>query len=390
MRYLTGALLLILLFTACAPTPPEESPTSSPVPTVPADLPQGAAREFSTDFSQHSVPYEQILSGGVPKDGIPAIDAPQFISIEEADEWLEPEEPVILVEQGGQARAYPIQILIWHEIVNDEIGGVPVVVTYCPLCNTAIAFERTVEGEVLDFGTTGRLRYSNLIMYDRQTESWWQQGTGEAIAGEHTSAKLPFLPAFIIGWETFKESYPEGRVLSRETGHSRSYGSNPYPGYDDVNSAPFLYEGPETPGVLPPKARVLAVGMEGEAPAAYPYTLFEELRVANDSVDEEPIVVFWSPETASPLDSRDLSEGREVGALLAFSRRVGGDTLTFAYENGQIVDEETGTVWDSLGVAQEGPLAGEDLEPVAAANYLWFALAAFKPEAEVFQALDRS
>ena len=355
MRYFTGALLLILLFAACAPTSPEERP------------------------------YELLLSGGVPQDGIPAITVPQFVTIEEADEWLQPEEPVILVERGEQARAYPIQILIWHEIVNDEIGSVPVVVTYCPLCNTAIAFERTVEGEVLDFGTTGRLRYSNLIMYDRQTESWWQQGTGEAIAGEYTGERLTFLPAFIIGWEAFKEAYPEGRVLSRDTGHSRSYGSNPYPGYDDVNSAPFLYEGPETPGVLPPKARVLAVGMEGEAPVAYSYTLFEELRVANDSVDEEPIVVFWSPETASPLDSRDLSAGREVGALLAFSRQVGGKTLTFAYENGQIVDEETGTVWDPLGVAQEGPLAGEELEPTVAANYLWFALAAFTPQTRVFQ-----
>lgn len=385
MRYPIGALLLILLFTACAPTPTEEITTSSPEPAVPEDLPQGAAGEFRTDFSQHSVPYEQILSGGVPKDGIPAINAPAFVTLEEADAWLEPEEPVILVERSGQAKAYPIQILIWHEIVNDEIDGVPLVVTYCPLCNTAIAFERTVEGEVLDFGTTGRLRYSNLIMYDRQTESWWQQGTGEAIVGEYTGEELTFLPAFIIGWETFQESYPEGRVLSRETGHSRSYGSNPYPGYDDVDSSPFLYEGPETPGVLPPKARVLAVGLEGEAPVAYPYTLFEELRVANDSVDGEPIVVFWSPETASPLDTRDLSAGREVGALLAFSRQVGERTLTFVFESGQIVDEETGTVWDPLGVAQEGPLAGEELEPAVAANYLWFALAAFKPETQVFQ-----
>ena len=129
------------------------------------------------------MPYREILSGGLPKDGIPAIDEPQFVSVDEADAWLQPQEPVILVEVEGDACAYPIQILMWHEIVNDTIGRVPVVVTYCPLCNTGIAFERTFDGQVLDFGTTGRLRYSNLVMYDRQTQTWWQQASGEASRG---------------------------------------------------------------------------------------------------------------------------------------------------------------------------------------------------------------
>ncbi|NIN68937.1 MAG: DUF3179 domain-containing protein, partial [Anaerolineae bacterium] len=140
-------------------------------------------------------PYSEILSGGPPKDGIPAIDAPKFISVEEADEWLQPQEPVVLVQVGDDARAYPIQILMWHEIVNDTIGEVPVAVTYCPLCNTGVAFERTFDGQVLDFGTTGRLRYSNLIMYDRQTETWWQQATGEGIVGEYALRQLTFVPA---------------------------------------------------------------------------------------------------------------------------------------------------------------------------------------------------
>ncbi|GAH38049.1 unnamed protein product, partial [marine sediment metagenome] len=130
-----------------------------------------------------------------------------------------------------------------------------------------IAFERTVDGEVLDFGTTGRLRFSNLIMYDRQTETWWQQASGEAIAGYLTGTQLAFLPASIISWEEFKSSFPDGTVLSRETGFNRSYGRNPYTGYDNINNSPFLYRGPSTPGELPAVARVLTVDMGAEAVA---------------------------------------------------------------------------------------------------------------------------
>lgn len=200
-----------ILLAACAPAleagaadpspveennPPQaDSPTaadvveevSSPPASVPQQAPPGGAeREFSTDFNKTIISYDDVLSGGPPKDGIPAIDQPAFVSVEEADDWLADVEPVILVEAGGAAKAYPIQILVWHEIVNDSVGGVPLSITFCPLCNTAIAFERTLDGQVLDFGTTGRLRYSNLIMYDRQTETWWQQASGQAIAGELT------------------------------------------------------------------------------------------------------------------------------------------------------------------------------------------------------------
>jgi hypothetical protein len=213
-------------------SPPQalSSPSSDPAPTLlPEEPPPARAEsEFRTDFSKHSVPYSEILSGGPPKDGIPSIDAPKFQSTREADEWLSDREPVVFVQVGDDARAYPIQILIWHEIVNDTVGGEPLLVTFCPLCNTAIAFKRTFDGTVLDFGTTGRLRYSNLIMYDRQTETWWQQATGDAITGEYTGAQLEFYPASMISWADFKALYPDGKVLSRDTGHVRNYGRNPY------------------------------------------------------------------------------------------------------------------------------------------------------------------
>ncbi|MFQ5930994.1 MAG: DUF3179 domain-containing protein [Nitrospiraceae bacterium] len=363
---------------------PNTGPGSALAP-LPEEAPPGGAQfEFSTDFSKHTVPYSEILSGGPPKDGIPAIDNPKLVSVAEADQWLEPLEPVILVELGEVARAYPIQILMYHEIVNDALQDVPLLVTFCPLCNTAIAFERTVDGQVLDFGTTGRLRFSNLIMYDRQTESWWQQASGDAIAGDFTGTQLTFLPASIIGWSTFKEVYPEGDVLSRDTGHSRPYGRNPYSGYDNINNSPFLYRGPATPGVLPPVARVLTIDRDGEA-VAYPYDVLEEVRVINDEVGGSPVVVIWSPGTASALDAGTVSGGRDVGTANSFARELGGQSLTFSYDGAHIVDNETGSTWDVFGRAIDGELGGKSLTPVVSVNHFWFSWAAFKPETRVYQ-----
>ncbi len=360
------------------------TPTATTTPAHQESLPLGVRYEFNTDWSKHSVPYEEILSGGPPKDGIPAIDRPQFVSVDEADAWLKPQEPVILFELNGEARVYPIQILIWHEIVNDVVGGEPVVITFCPLCNTAIAFERRVGDQVLDFGTTGRLRYSNLIMYDRQTESWWQQATGDAIVGTLTGTRLRFLPASIVAWQTFKERYPQGSVLSRNTGYNRPYGQNPYTGYDNVNSTPFLYEGPETPDKLPPMARVLTLDLNGEA-VAYPYRVLARVHVVNDTVGGQPVVVFWQPGVASPLDQVAVAAGKDVGTAAAFSRRVGDQVLTFVYRDGEIQDAETGSTWNVLGEATSGPLAGTTLQPVVSINHFWFSWAAFRPQTRIYK-----
>ncbi len=370
---------------------PSSISTSTPAPAMTPTLlpnespPSGATFEFKTDFSQHSVPYSEILSGGPPKDGIPAIDHPQFVTIGEADAWLRPVEPVIFFQTGDDARAYPIQIFMWHEIVNDTVGDVPVVITFCPLCNTAIAFERTAAGgDVLDFGTTGRLRYSNLIMYDRQTETWWQQATGEAIAGELTGMQLVFRPASMISWADFKAVHPDGKVLSRDTGFSRAYGRNPYEGYDDVNNPPFLYIGPETPGVLPPVARVLTIDLNGEA-VAYPYDVLQKVGVVNDRVGGSDIVVPWAAGTASALDANSVAGGRDVGTANAFARDLDGQTLTFTIEGSKIVDNETGSEWNVLGQAVSGKLNGKQLTPVVAINHFWFSWAAFKPETRIYQ-----
>ena len=350
---------------------PEESP------------PPGAARQFSTDFSRHTVPYDRILSGGPPKDGIPAVDAPQYLSVAEADAWLEPREPVAVIEAGGLVRAYPIQVLTWHEIVNDRLGDLPVTVTFCPLCNTAIAFDRRFDDLVLDFGTTGLLHYSNLIMYDRQTETWWQQATGEAIAGAYAGSRLRYVPLAMIAWEDFKTAFPDGDVVSSQTGHRRRYGENPYQGYDRSGNIPFLYIGPPTPTALPQMARVLAVELGDEA-VAYPYDLLRERRVVNDRVGGAPVAVLWSAGTASALDHPLIAAGRDVGAAVPFSRRVDDRVLEFELRDGQVVDTATGSTWNHLGRATAGRLAGTQLTPVVGVNHFWFSWAAFRPDTRVF------
>ncbi len=338
---------------------------------------------WRTDFSRHTVPYSEIMSGGVPRDGIPPLDNPSFVTQDEADDYVEDQEPVVVFEANGEAKAYPLQILTWHEIVNDEVGGLPVSVTYCPLCNSAVAFDRRLDGVVYDFGTSGNLRNSDLVMWDRQTESWWQQLTGEAIVGELAGKVLTFLPASLVSYGDFKQANPEGLVLSRATGYPRDYGSNPYTGYDKADSHPFLYDG-ILDDRLPPKERVVTVTID-DADVAFPYSVLAEEGAVNYELNGRALAVFHTSGTTSALDGRSISESRDVGGTGVFEPSADGRTLTFRVEDGRIVDEETGSVWTVLGRAIEGSLAGEQLRPVVHGDHLWFSWVAFKPDTLVYR-----
>jgi hypothetical protein len=338
--------------------------------------------EWKTDFGKHSVSWSEIMSGGPPKDGIRAIDTPELVGVGAADGWLKPREPVILFVHGADARAYPLQILIWHEIVNDTVGGLPVAITFCPLCNTAIAFDRRVKERTFSFGTTGKLRFSDLVMYDRQTESWWQQGTGQAIVGALTGTQLILLPAQTISWGTFREAFPGATVLSRHTGYNRPYGENPYVGYDDVNSSPFLYRGPKDPR-LRPVERVVTVSRGGED-VAYPFSVLEKLRVANDTVGGHKIVILFEKGVTSALDQRSIPDSRDIGTAGVFERTVGGKVLTFSATASRITDAQTGSVWTILGTAITGPMAGTHLVPVVHGQHFWFAWAVFRPKTRIY------
>lgn len=274
-----------------------------------------------TDFSKHAVALDEISSGGPEKDDIPSIDAPVFARIAEGLADLAPTEPVVTVSVGGDARAYPLRILIWHEIVNDTVGGVPLAVTYCPLCNSAIVFDRRVEGEALSFGTTGKLRKSGLIMYDRSTESWWQQYTGEAIVGSMTGARLRAVPARMESAELFAERHPEGRLLVPNDPSMRPYGINPYKGYDTM-PVPFLYDG-SMPEALPAMTRVVVVG---DTAWSLPF-LREKGGWSGDGLK-----IVWSPGQNSALDTRRIPEGRDIGNIVV--TRDGVDIaheITFAF-----------------------------------------------------------
>ena len=282
-----------------------------------------------TDFSKSAIDFGEIMSGGPPKDGIPSIDDPQFVSVHGELE-LGPQEPVIALSIGGDMRAYPLRILMWHEIVNDVVGGVPVTVTYCPLCNSAIVFDRRVGGRTLEFGTTGKLRFSDLVMYDRQTESWWQQFLGEAIVGELTGSRLKMLPVRVESLERFKARAAEAGAMTAKVQvpnrpGSRRYGANPYVGYDR-SARPFLYRGTYE-GALAPLDYVVAIGAR-----AWSLALLRE----RGRIEADDLVLTWEPGQNSALDTPRIADGRDIGNVVVRRQTAGGPEdvvhdLTFAF-----------------------------------------------------------
>ncbi|MBI2369760.1 MAG: DUF3179 domain-containing protein [Deltaproteobacteria bacterium] len=335
------------------------------------------AVELTIDPKTALVPVQDIIPGGPPPDGIPPIDRPVFVSVKEAGRWLRETEPVVAFEWRGDARAYPLQILIWHEIVNDTVGGKPVSVTYCPLCNSALAFDRVLEGTTHDFGTSGMLYHSDLVMYDRQTRSLWAQMEGRAIVGKLAGKRLTVLPTAILAWRDWREAHPQGKVLSRETGHNRPYGRNPYAGYDAADSYPFLFKG-KADTRLRPMERVVAISV-GEQAKAYPVAALSGTRVLHDIVNGQPLVIFYAPGTVSALDQAEIARSREVGATGVFDPHLDGKRLAFRFDGQAIRDRETGSTWNILGVATAGPLTGRRLTRLAHVDTFWFAWAAFKP-----------
>ena len=335
----------------------------------------------------HSIDLDQIISGGPPPDGIPPIDDPVYEAVDDAADWLDDTSPVMVVDVEGDVRAYPLAILTWHEIVNDVVGGVPLVVTYCPLCNSALVFERTVAGpdgeEVLDFGTSGRLYLSNLVMYDRQHRNLWTQFEGEGVVGERfLGTQLTRLPAWLFGFGELRDLHPDAQVLSRETGYARDYGRNPYTGYDTPDNSPFLFRG-ELDERFPPMTRF--VGLAGEEAVAVPLDELEDERVTTVELDGRDIAVVWAPGQSSALDTPSIDAGRDVGQTAAFVAELDRATVELAPadEDGRFVDTVTGSTFDLRGRALDGPLAGEQLTAIPHDDTFWFVWVAFRPDTVV-------
>ena len=274
-----------------------------------------------TDFDRSIVDLAEIRSGGPPRDGIPPIDDPRFVSLAEVG-GLDAHEPVLSLVLEGEARAYPLRVLIWHEIVNDRLGDLPVAVTYCPLCNTGFVFDRRHDGLLLDFGTTGKLRHSDLVMYDRQTESWWQQYGGLAIVGSLAGARLREIPARLEGLDAFRERAPHGLVLVPGDPGLRPYGTNPYAGYDEA-PRPFLFDGEPPPAGVEPMMRVVAVGAQAWA---------LPLLRARGRIEADGLVLSWRPGQRSALGHAWIPSAADVGNVVV--QRDGQDVahaIPFAF-----------------------------------------------------------
>lgn len=362
---------------AATPTTVSAEAASSALPAGPSALDEPGSGEFPEPL----VPLDEIISGGPPPDGIPPIEDPVFLDVADNLEILDPVESIVALEINGDARAYPIRVMIWHEIVNDTVGGEAVSVTYCPLCNSAVTYRREINGVETTFGTSGRLFASALVMYDRATESLWTHFDGKAIVGVLTGTQLEAIGSPLMAWGDFVNAYPTGKVLDwNETGFRRDYGRNPYEGYDDDTTQPFLFRGALDDRGLA-KQRVVGIALADEAVAYDLNSLSEgEASATNIVIADQNLVILWKAGQASALDEGILEEGRDVGSVGVFSRVIDGRSLTFVAEGDQFLDEETESVWLISGNAISGPLEGSSLDRVEHLDTFWFSWSIYQPE----------
>ncbi len=310
------------------------------------------------------VPLEKIVSGGPPKDGIPSIDDPKFVRAADAS-FMQDGDIVIGLSHGGVTKAYPLKILVWHEIVNDEIAGMPVAVTYCPLCFTSLVFERVIDGQVVEFGTSGKLYNSNLVMYDRLSDSYWSQAMAKGIAGRYSGHELKKIPFDLAYWKEWKQLNPDSLVLSTDTGSARPYGTDPYGDY--YTSPGIFFPVEHSDGRLGPKEIVM--GLEyGNDLSAYRLDDITKKKLVNDSVGNNEVLLL----SLQPFMAR------------AYDRTVEGTELEFHLEDGKVKDVQTGSEWNFDGLAVSGPMMGRQLDRLVLEPSFWFSWYTFHPDTELY------
>ncbi|MFQ5456509.1 MAG: DUF3179 domain-containing protein [Nitrospirota bacterium] len=265
------------------------------------------------DLSRHSIPIDEIISGGPPKDGIPAILHPKFISSKEAG-FLRNDDRVLGIKGKGEVKAYPVNIMNWHEIVNDTIDGRPVVITYCPLCGTGIGFEAVIDDRTYTFGVSGMLYNSDVLLYDHQTESLWSQIGHVAVTGKMTGKELTMIPLMHTTWSEWRNMHPDTLVLSSDTGYFRDYGHDPYIGYYSDSRTMFPVK--KTDSRYHAKEWVLGIEVDGRF-KAYPFSELKKTRTnIKDIVNKREIVIYFNP------DSRNAyvvdKEGKILPSIIGF------------------------------------------------------------------------
>lgn len=338
------------------------------------------AEAWRTDFTKTSAPMSNMVDIGGRNNFMP-IDHPRWMSVNEVT-WLADKSPVIVLVNEDSARAYPIVVLMEHGIVNDMLGTEPIAVTYCMLCNAPIVYQRTVNNVVLRFSATGTVNNSGFVMWDDQTESWWQQFTGQAIVGQYVGVSLVVVPSQVVGYRVFRDRYRDGKVLTGDVNKPpMSYGANPFVSYDS-NPQPFMYSAPSDDRLFPTE-RVLAGVVSGQA-VAYPFSILSRVGVVNDTVNGMPIVVLWQAGANSTHDQASVENSKDVGMAALFMRVFDGQALTFAYDEGRIIDTQTGSVWNIFGEAIEGELTGAILPPMNGSSCFWFSWAEYYPDTVIY------
>jgi len=335
--------------------------------------------DFDSDWL---IPASQIVDGGPGKDGIPSLDDPNFIDVSETT-FIPDDRMVLGLRVGDDIRAYPHQVLDWHEIVNDEAGGKSVAVLFCPLTGTGMAWDRNINGSVTEFGVSGLLFKNNLIPYDRNTDSNWSQMFQQSVNGILSGLHAPIYTVIETSWATWKELYPESKVLSTDTGFSRNYSGFTYGSDYSTNNNRILFPIENDDGRLPRKERVLGVIDEGEtgsesAVKAFPLAGFGTgFTVIRDQVGTTGyIVVGSSGRDISAAFQPKFSDGTVVsdGPLTALQNQLPA-----------VMEDETGNRYDLFGYVLEGPDEGKHLAPANAYTGYWFGWADFFPGIEIYR-----
>lgn len=339
---------------------------------------------WKTDTTIHSVPLSEIQIL-LPKGSFPTLDYPNFVGKTEGLKAFYSKEPVIVVSDGNNAKAYSLNILTMHEIANDELSGKPILVTYCPLCNSSIVYNRLVNSDTLEFEASGMLRNSDMVMLDRKTESLWQQIMGTGIVGHYNKTELEVIPSIVISVEDFFARYPAGKIMSTKTGSGKSYGTNPYVGYDS-KSKPIgkFFDSEHLDKRLPAMERVIDI-KNGDDYKVYTFTDASAAGVINDVFKTSSVVIFHQAGTVSVLDKKQIAASKDVGTATVFNAELGENKYHFSKKGNYFFDKETNSKWDITGRCLLGKSKGKQLFIEPHGSHFAFAWLAFYPNTKIYK-----
>ncbi len=353
--------------------------------------PRNIPFNWSTDTTLTNIDISELMVV-LPRGSFIVLNNPNFVGKEEGLNSFFSKEPVLSVKINGVAKAYPLNMLSIHEIANDTLAGIPILATFCPLCNAGIVYDRRLKHKdkeyLFDFEVSGMLRKSDMVMADKQTETWWQQLEGKGIVGTLSGAELSVIPSLVISVEEFFNRYPDGRILSKETGISdgeAGYGINYYKNYDDPVSKPYerFFSPDDIDPRLPAMERIVDIRSRGEF-KVYPFSAVRKYGVINDIFKEKSVVLFYQPGTISVLDEKEIKNSKDVGMVTVFNPFIDDQLLKFKKAENKFVDELTNSVWDITGRCIEGKLKGKELRIEPHGNHFAFAWLAFHPETKIY------